>query len=333
MNVAVVCALALLICGCGAALEEPDLGPPAIGLGKPVSEGAVNPRLLRRFRPLRKVEPMSGAVLAQVELGKQLFFDERLSRDGDKSCNTCHPLDRGGASNVRGTRNTPTVYNAALEYAFFWDGRAATLEDQVSGPLLGEMGLHGQDEVVDILRGIPGYAAPFAAAYPGDPDPRKFANVTHAIAAFERTLLAPARWDRYLAGDRRALDATELEGMKLFANLGCVSCHTGELVGGSFAAHVGVKSPWPNQTDQGRYAITGLEDDRMKFKVPTLRNVVQTAPYFHDGSIGELELAVTMMSRHQLGIEISDREVAAIVAWLGTLSGESGMDIEPPQLP
>ncbi|HEY5937831.1 MAG TPA: cytochrome C biogenesis protein CcsA, partial [Kofleriaceae bacterium] len=121
--------------------------------------------------------------------------------------------------------------------------------------------------------------------------------------------------------------------MKLFANLGCVSCHTGELVGGSMFAHVGVKSPWPNQQDQGRHALTGEEDDRMKFKVPTLRNVTRTAPYFHDGSVGELSRAVQMMARHQLGIEISERETAAIVSWLGTLAGDSGMTVEVPELP
>ena len=195
------------------------------------------------------------------------------------------------------------------------------------------MGLRDKETVVEILRGIPGYAAPFRAAFPREAKPLAFENVTRAIAAFQRTLLTPARWDRYLAGDRRALDRTELEGMKLFANLGCVSCHTGELVGGSMFAHVGVKSPWPNQQDQGRFALTGEEDDRMNFKVPTLRNVTRTAPYFHDGSVGELSRAVQMMARHQLGIEISERETAAIVSWLGTLAGDSGMTVEVPELP
>jgi cytochrome c peroxidase len=340
-----VALVAIVVAGCGAApTEEPDLGPPATAIGRSVGEGDVNPRLLRRFRPLRAVEPMSDdALVARVALGKQLFFDPRLSRDGDVSCNTCHPLDRGGADGKRlstgtdgavGFRNTPTVYNAAWQESYFWDGRAKTLEFQIAGPLLGanEMGLGDKEEVGEILRGIPGYAAPFRAAFPGD-GTIGFHNVTRAIAAFERTLLTPARWDRYLAGDRRALDRTELDGMKLFANLGCVSCHTGELVGGSMFAHVGIKSPWPNQQDQGRYTLTDDEDDRMRFKVPTLRNVTRTAPYFHDGSVAELSRAVQMMARHQLGIEISERETAAIVAWLGTLAGESGMSVEAPELP
>jgi cytochrome c peroxidase len=338
--------VAIWVAGCGGASnEDPDLGPPATVIARPISEGSVNPRLLRRFRPLRKHAPMSDAVLAaRIELGKQLFFDPRLSRDGDVSCNSCHPLDRGGADGTKrstgtdgaiGLRNTPTVYNAAWQVSYFWDGRASTLEFQVAGPLLGsnEMGLQDKKAVGEILRGIRGYAAPFRAAFPRDADPLGFENVTRAIAAFQRTLLTPSRWDRYLEGDRRALDRTELDGMKLFANLGCVSCHTGELVGGSMFAYVGIKSPWPNQLDQGRFALTGDEEDRMRFKVPTLRNVTRTAPYFHDGSVTELSRAVQMMARHQLGIEISERETTAIVAWLGTLAGESGMTVEAPELP
>ena len=339
-------AIALAGCGRGGVPpDEPDLGPPAVGPSRPISEGAVNPRLLRRFRPLREVPVADDVALAaRVELGKTLFFDPRLSRDGEVSCNSCHPLDHAGADGRQlsrgvggalGARNAPTVYNAAWQDSYFWDGRASTLEFQVAGPLLGEteMGLQDKHEVAEILRAIPGYEPRFRAAFPRDADPLVLDNVARAIAAFERTLLTPARWDRYLAGDRGALDRTELEGMKLFANLGCVSCHTGELVGGSMFARIGVKSPWPNQHDQGRYALTGDEDDRMRFKVPTLRNITLTAPYFHDGSVGELSRAVQMMARHELGIEISARETAAIVAWLGTLTGESGMTVEAPELP
>lgn len=167
------------------------------------------------------------------------------------------------------------------------------------------------------------YAPAFAAAFPGEASPVDFDHATKAIAAFERTLITPGRWDAFLAGDTKALDHQEVEGIKVFADLGCVQCHTGDLVGGLMFQRTGAIVPWPNQKDQGRFEITGNEADRMVFKVPSLRNVAITGPYFHDGSIADLFEAVQMMGTHQLGIAITDDETRAIVAWLGTLTGEA----------
>ncbi len=151
----------------------------------------------------------------------------------------------------------------------------------------------------------------------------------HTIGAFERTLRTPSRWDEYLDGNRNALTANELDGLKVFSDIGCIQCHTGELIGGSMFQKVGAQEPWPNQTDQGRFEITHQEADRMVFKVPSLRNVALTAPYFHDGSVGKLPDAVRMMSKHQLGIELTDAETASIVAWLGSLTGTQPTIVKP----
>lgn len=329
----------LALAACRSAAGEPDLGPPPAGT--PVlPDGALNPRLLRRFPALTVPPPATGAAAEQIALGKQLFFDRRLSRDRDTSCSSCHPLDRGGvdhrATSVGtagrvGTRNAPTVYNAARQVAQFWDGRAATLEEQARGPLTSERELAAApDELVATVRAIPGYAAGFARAFPGQPI--DLDRVTAALAAFERTLVTPARWDRYLRGERSALSAAEVHGARVFADVGCVQCHTGELVGGAMFQKVGGQLPWPNQRDQGRYAVTHLPADRMVFKVPSLRNVAVTGPYFHDGSVSDLREAVRMMARHQLGFELEPDEVVAIVTWLGALTGESP-DATPPALP
>lgn len=254
------------------------------------------------------------------------------------SCHSCHQLERGGADasptsigvdGKKGTRNAPTVYNAAWHVAQFWDGRERDVEDQAAIPILDpdEMAMRSRAHVTAVLRSIPGYQARFAAAFgPGTVD---FAHATRAIAAYERTLRTPARWDAYLGGDRTALTPAELEGLKVFSDIGCIQCHTGELLGGSMFKKVGIERPWPNQADPGRYRITHLDADRMVFKVPSLRNVTATAPYFHDGSVPDLATAVKMMARHQLGVELSDAEAASIVSWLGTLTGEPPSTVEP----
>jgi cytochrome c peroxidase len=331
-----------IVAGCGGHLDEPDLGPaPPSRSAQPAV--AINPRLLRRFKPLRELPEEADPVeVARIALGKQLFFDPRLSRTGSVACSSCHPLDRGGADGRPtsvgvggkvGLRNAPTVYNAAWHVAQFWDGRAADLEAQARVPLLSpdEMAMRSPAEVVKVLESVPGYVAEFRVAFPGEP--LDFDHVVRALAAFEETLATPARWDRYLRGDHGALAKPEVEGLKLFANIGCVQCHTGELVGSMFQ-RVGVVEPWPNQRDQGRFAITKRPDDQMVFKVPTLRNVAMTGPYFHDGSVASLDEAVRLMARHQLGAELPAADVTAIVAWLGALTGEPPTEASsPPILP
>jgi cytochrome c peroxidase len=327
--------------GCSAAQggEVPDLGPPA-PTGSTTSTRAIdfNPRLLRRFRPLHEA-PAEPANL--VELGRMLYFDPRLSHDHDLSCNSCHPLDRGGTDHAsvsigtdgqRGKRNAPTVFNSATQIAQFWDGRSPDLEYQAMGPMLdsSEMAMPNPAAVAATLHAIPGYVTAFGRAFPGEPI--DLPHATRAIAAFERTLVTPSRWDRFLDGDRTALTRTEQVGLKLFADIGCVQCHSGELVGGAMFQKAGFLDPWPNQSDQGRYEITHVESDRMVFKVPTLRNVASTGPYFHDGSAATLRTAIVMMGRYQLGVELTPPEITAIEAWLDALDA-APHQIDAPTLP
>lgn len=308
----------------------------------------VNPRLLRRFKPLRKTLALAGtpqATDAMTDLGRMLFFDKRLSKDLDLSCNSCHNLDHYGVDNeptsvgakgVRGRRNSPTVFHAAGHFTAFWDGRAATIEEQAKGPILNpaEMSMPDAASVVARLEKIPGYVKAFHSAFPDDSNPLSYDNLGRAIGAFERNLVTPSRWDQYLAGNKRALTAQEVGGFKLFTDLGCMTCHTGEFVGGSMFQKVGIAAPWPNQSDAGRYEVTKLASDRMLFKVPSLRDVAKTAPYFHDGSAKTLEDAVQMMARHQIGEDLNDSDVASIVAWLGALTGELPTAyIQAPRLP
>jgi len=292
------------------------------------------------------IQPIQAAVVkdpARVELGRKLFFDPRLSRSGFISCNSCHNLSLGGSDNLRtsvghhwqkGPINSPTVLNSSMNVAQFWDGRARDLKDQAGGPISnpGEMASSHQ-LAVDVLKSIPGYVTEFTAAFgtPGiDID-----RVTTAIAAFEETLVTPAsRFDRWLGGDDAALTSQELRGYELFKNSGCVACHHGAAVGGTTFQKMGLVEAY--RTDNaaiGRAAVTGDDADRFSFKVPTLRNVELTYPYFHDGAAETLESAVEIMGRVQLGRQYSDQEVADIVAFLKTLTGKQpdvGLPILPP---
>jgi cytochrome c peroxidase len=183
------------------------------------------------------------------------------------------------------------------------------------------MAMPNASAVVTRLRAIPGYGPEFAQAFPGEASPVTYDNLGRAIGAFERGLTTPARWDRYLAGDKAVLSAAEIEGLRIFTNVGCMVCHTGELLGGNSYQRAGAVEPWPNQQDLGRAAVTKNDADRMMFKVPTLRNITKTAPYFHDGSARTLDVAVRMMGKHQLGLDLADSEVSSIVTWLDTLTG------------
>lgn len=301
------------------------------------------PRVMRRYKPL--APPEESVSPAVVALGRMLYFEPRLSATGEVSCNSCHPLDAYGTTSEktsigingqRGRRNAPSTYNAAKHFRQFWDGRAATIEEQAGGPLVNplEMGMENGENVVITLKQIRGYAPVFAAAFPDQADPITWDNVKTAIGVFERGLITPGRWDRFLRGDATALTSIEKEGARLFANLGCVVCHAGELAGGSMYEKLGAVKPWPNRDDRGRAEITGDKGDEMMFKVPSLRNVAHTGPYFHDGSAATLDEAVSMMARHQIGEELPDDEVHAIVAWLGALSGElPSQYIQKPALP
>jgi cytochrome c peroxidase len=289
--------------------------------------------------PERAMEP------AKVALGRKLYYDTRLSKNHDLSCNSCHQLEKYGVDGEptspghkrqRGGRNSPTVYNAALHATQFWDGRAADVEAQARGPVLNpiEMAMPDEAQVVKVLKSIPGYADEFKAAFPGQEDPISYDNMATAIGAFERGLVTPSRWDRFLGGDDKALTEAELEGFNTFVEVGCHACHNGPAVGGASFQKLGVTSPWPNQKDPGRFEVTQKEEDRMSFKVPSLRNIDQTGPYFHDGATASLEEAVTLMAQHQLGKTLTAPQLQRITTWLKALTGELPKDyIAKPELP
>lgn len=284
------------------------------------------------------------AVSAQVELGRQLYYEKRLSKNQDLSCNSCHQLNRYGVDNQQfssghqgqlGGRNSPSVYNAAAHLAQFWDGRAADVEEQATGPILNsvEMAMPSEEQVIKVLNSMPEYVDAFKAAFPSQAQPVTLKNVGTAIGAFERGLVTPAPFDAYFAGDNTALTQQQKRGLKLFVDNGCVGCHAGTLVGGQAYQKAGLVNPWPNQADAGRYKLTGQEADRMQFKVPSLRNVAKTAPYFHDGSVKTLPEAVKAMANRQLGKDLSPAEVRDIVAFLGSLTGDLPRDyIQAPTL-
>jgi cytochrome c peroxidase len=268
-----------------------------------------------------------------------LYFDPRLSKNHDVSCNTCHGLDTYGVDGKvtseghkkqRGGRNSPTVYNAAGHFAQFWDGRAADVEAQALGPMTNpvEMAMASGEQVTAVLRTIPGYAEHFAKAFPGVSEPVTYENAGKAIAAFERKLVTPSRWDAFLGGKSDALTAAEKDGFNAFIDAGCMACHTGAFVGGGMYQKLGLVKPWPGLEDTGRFEATNNEADKGFFKVPSLRNIARTGPYFHDGKVAELSEAVTMMARHQLGKELSAEQVGSIVTWLNALTG----DLPPAEL-
>ncbi len=285
--------------------------------------------------PIRPIPPLAPLSPAMVDLGRTLFHDTRLSGDGTISCAHCHPLEKGGMDNLphsfgiggaEGKINTPTVYNAALNFRQFWNGRAATLEEQIDGPVQAtdEMAADWAG-VVARLRADRKMATTFERLFP---DGVTAANIKRAIADFERTLLThDSPFDRYLAGDPNALSPEQAEGYLLFKKYGCSSCHQGANVGGNLYEKLGIVRPYftgdmvASEADMGRYAVTGEEDHRYEFKVPSLRNVALTAPYLHDGSVVDLENTVRIMAYYQIGRDIPDEEINLIVHFLGSLTG------------
>jgi len=297
---------------------------------------AINSTQLAVFAPLPASVPSvaNPATPAKVELGWRLYYEKQLSADGTQSCNSCHLLDAYGAdgkpvstgvTGKQGGRNAPTVYNAAGHIAQFWDGRAPDVESQAKGPILNpiEMAMPSSGEVLARLGRIPGYREAFAAAFPGEPDPITYDNLGKAIGAFERQLLTPGRWDRYLAGDQSALTPAEKRGLQEFLTAGCQGCHNGAYMGGLTFQRLGVVQPWPIVSDLGRYSVTGTPADSMVFKVPSLRNIAETGPYFNSGSVASLDEGVRLMARHQLGKELTKDQITSIMAYLRSLTGEA----------
>lgn len=302
------------------------------------------------FKPLPKQIPSPAdnpITKEKVELGKKLYYDPRLSLSGVISCNTCHNIATYGVDGVEtslghkfqtGGKNAPTVLNAGFHIAQFWDGRAKTLEDQAKGPILAdvEMAMPNPELVIERLKTIEGYVNEFKKAFPKDKDPITYDNVAKAIASFERTLVTPSRFDDFLNGNTKALTQKEKEGLKLFMEKGCASCHNGVAIGGEMFQKFGIVKPYKYQdpNDLGRYNVTKNEADKYVYKVPSLRNVTRTYPYFHDGKVWDIREAVKIMGETQLGIELTDEEIDKIVAFLDSTTGKIPEDaLKMPVLP
>ncbi|HEX4650701.1 MAG TPA: cytochrome c peroxidase [Granulicella sp.] len=320
----------LSLAGCNASLDvKPDAD--------------IAPDHLFMFAPITTPATPTGLQAQRVDLGRRLFYDTTLSENNTVSCNSCHLLNRYGVDhqptslghdNRLGFRNSPTVYNAALEFVQFWDGHAKDLPSQAVGPMMNpvEMGMSGPAQVVAHVRANPAYVHDLHAAFPNAADPVSMDTITQSITAFEKGLLTPSRWDQYLQGDTTALTADEKQGLQLFLRTGCASCHAGKDMGGNSYQQLGAANEWRgNQVDRGRLQATLESRDAMFFKVPTLRNVDQTAPYFHDGHVPTLEEAVRLMGREQADTELSDAEIHSIVTFLHALTGPIPTQyIQPP---
>ena len=325
------CALLMLGAACTSRKPGVEVDSARLGVFKalpPVMDSAANP-----------------ITEEKVVLGRMLYYDARLSKGQDVSCNSCHELSKYGVDNQpvsdghkgqKGTRNSPTVYNAAGHFVQFCDGRAPTVEEQAKGPILNpvEMAMPGQKNALAVLDSMPEYIEAFQKAFPGEKHPVTFDNLAKAIGAFERKLVTVSRWYKFLGGDQAALSDEEKTGLNKFLDAGCQNCHNGIYMGGSMFQKLGLARPWDNANDPGRFAVTKQEADRMVFKVPTLRNIEKTAPYFHDGSIATLEEAVRKMADHQLARTLSKEEADSIVTFLKALTGElPGEYIKEPPLP
>lgn len=302
------------------------------------------------FRPIPSMVPSvqgNPVTREKIDLGRMLFFDPRLSASGVLSCNSCHNLAMGGADNVetsighgwqRGNRNSPTVLNAVFNVAQFWDGRAADLRSQATGPIQASVEMAATPQfVLSVLQSIPEYRERFARAFPGEQDALTFDNLARAIEAFEATLITPnSRFDQYLEGNRNILSEQERQGLRLFIETGCVACHSGINLGGQDYFPFGVvERPGADilpPDDRGRFAVTRTATDEYVFRAVPLRNVALTAPYFHTGRVWDLRQAVAIMGVSQLGQELKPEEVDAITAFLRTLTGEQPR-VELPLLP
>jgi cytochrome c peroxidase len=317
------CVLVLLLAMSGAALADDQLRREALAL----------------FGTL----PTAGAATPEAELGRSLFWDERVSLDGKTSCGSCHFARDWGADrrrfspDARGaltSRHSPTVFNSMGQPALRWLSDRKTGADQAEGSLTGSMGFASKDAGVETMRKLD-YEAQFRAVYPQEPEPISARNYGRAIAAYQATLVTPAPFDRFLAGDDAALSQRQKAGLRVFMATGCGACHNGPLLGGSSNQRFGVaKDCWVEtgsaKVDVGRFAATKNEEDRHVFRVPMLRNVAKTAPYFHDGSVDDLGRAVRIMGSLQLGRALDDGTVESIVEFLGSLTGEVPANYAPP---
>ena len=339
---------AAAIAGCRQADAPAPVDPKAIDRAA-LSQTA---RSIFGVLPTEAKDPDHPVDEAKIKLGRQLYFDERLSVGRDLSCNSCHDLEAYGVDartvdgkrtatsmghkGQMGDRNSPSVYNAALHVAQFWDGRAPNVEAQAVGPVTNpvEMAMPDPGHVVGVLKGIPGYVAAFERAFPGTVDPVTYENMGEAIGAFERRLITPAPFDRFVGGDLDALTEAQVRGLETFVNAGCMACHNGPTFGGQTYQKMGLVKTYPMK-DAGRFAVTKADADKFVLKVPSLRNIAKTGPYLHDGSVYSLEKAIRIMAEYQVGRPLSAGQVDAIVTFLdGGLTGQPNREyIAKPELP
>lgn len=340
-NYSIVIAAAALLSSCGDHTETHNQNQNAAEFAEHMRlDAQVAEKAKKIFQPIAAVaeNPDNAVTPEKVKLGKMLYFDKRLSKEGNISCNSCHNLATGGVDNLSfspgddgglGGRNSPTVLNAAFHATQFWDGRAKDVEEQAGMPILNpvEMAIPSEAFLVDRLKGIELYQSLFADAYPGQGAPITYENLRKAIGAFERTLVTPSRFDEYLNGESKALTIAEKQGLKTFMESGCITCHNGSMLGGnSFQKFGQFKDYWhytgSKTVDEGRFAETKNEADKFMFKVPSLRNIHVTAPYFHDGSVDDLSEAISIMAEINLNKKLTTEEVNDIVTFLKSVSGE-----------
>jgi len=310
----------------GCTKKEPQVVETAVVVDREEINGILEPL------PESLIDTSDKTNVAKIALGKKLYFEKALSVADDISCNSCHNLETFGVDNQptspghkgqRGDRNSPTVLNAGLHIAQFWDGRAEDLAAQAIGPILNpaEMAMPSEKAVLDKISKIDGYLAMFKAAFPKEKDSFSYKNLGRAIAAFEKTLLTPSRFDKFLKGDDSALTNAEKKGLNTFVSVGCISCHSGAAIGGGMYQKIGAVEEYHTE-DMGRFNVTKDPEDKKVFKVPSLRNITKTAPYFHDGSVATLEKAVKLMGKHQLGVNLTDTQISEIVTFLDSLTGK-----------
>ncbi len=342
--------LSVLATGCNKSPETTDGSGTISNDAEPQMKPSSDPLILRAreaFKPIPiKAPELPGnpATVDKISLGAMLYFDPRISATHSISCASCHNVGLGGADNsptsvgfhgTRGGRNSPTVFNSVFNFAQFWDGRAKDLEEQAGGPMVNPVEMASpKQHIAAQLTALPQYRTAFARAFPGDANPVSLVNTQKAIAVFEATLITPnAPFDRFLRGDTAAFDANQKAGLALFIDKGCSACHSGVNLGGTMYAKFGVVSPpdakYRPVSDKGRSAITGNTSDDYFYKVPTLRNIALTAPYFHTGSEQDLAKVVNIMAKTQLGQSLTQAETAQIVAFLNGLTGDQPKIVHP----
>ena len=339
MNKAVYFILSFIVIACSPTVNSEQELKKTITLNESVSSNlsiSVSKMATQHFEPILPIKQES-LNKELVKLGQVLYHDKRLSKDGNISCNSCHDLEVYGVDNLPTSpgdeqknedRNSPTVLNAGDHIAQFWDGRAATIEDQAGMPILNpvEMNIPNEQFLVDRLKEVELYQNLFSKAFPTTLKPITYSNIRNAIGAFERTLVTPSRFDDFIKGNNDALTNQEKVGLALFVKTGCTSCHNGKLLGANSYQKFGVTADYWTYTksksrDEGRFKETSEPADKYVFKVPGLRNISETFPYFHDGSVEKLSDAVWIMAKLQLDKDLSENDVSLIIKFLESTNG------------